>query len=224
MLEKTKTYMVLNYDTSPIAITTRNQNELIPAGNDDEPAMLPLTIDEIVYINSTTKVFKIGRLWFEPEYEADIYEELRINNWKDILRNRDIYDIILNPTVEKLEKVLAITDRMYFDRIYGAFTGLSNAGASVSANVESMLKARYKELLNHKTKTEIKVRPHEEPASDNRVEELQSQLDAMKAMLEKLTAAQNTTAKSTDPVVKEEPKPAPRKRSSSSTKSTAKAE
>ena len=195
MLDKTKTYMVLNYDTSPIAITTRNHNELIPAGNDDEPAMLPLTIDEIIYINSTSKVFKIGKLFFEPEYEKDIYDELHIKDWKNILRNSDIYEIILNPTVENLERILEITEPMYFDRIYGAYIGLSNAGASVSGNVENVLKARYKEFVAHKRKTEIKVRPIEaekQSADDARVADLQSQLEEMKAMIAKLTAAQAT--------------------------------
>lgn len=225
MLDKTKTYMVLNYDTSPIAITTRNHNELIPAGNDDEPAMLPLTIDEIIFINSTTKVFKIGRLFFESEYEADIYDELHIKNWKDILHNRDIYDIILNPTVEALEKILDITDPMYFDRIYGAYVGLANAGASVSGNVENVLKARYKELLNHKRKTEIEIRPRdgERQSADNaKVEELQSQLEAMKAMIEKLTA--QTNGSQTQPDAQKSTKSSSttqRKRTTSSAKSSA---
>jgi hypothetical protein len=193
MLDKQRTYMVLNYDTSPVAITSRYLNELIPAGNDTTPSVLPLSLEEIIYINSTTKVFQIGRLRFEPEFEEDLYKELRIVNWKDILTNQDIYDIILNPTIEKLERILAIDNPMYFDRIYGAYMGLKNAGATISNNVENIMKARYKELSRNKRKTEIQLRPKDiAPAQDSAVvEDLQNQLAETKAMLEKLLAAQD---------------------------------
>ena len=231
MLDKQRTYMVLNYDTSPIAITTRDHNDLIPAGNDDVPASLPLTIDEIVYVNSTTKVFKIGRLRFEPEFEAEIYNELRLYDWQNILTNQQIYDIILHPTLEKLERILAIDDQMYFDRIYGAYMGLRNAGATISNNVENIMKARYKELSRNKRKTEIQLRPKDvAPAQDNAVvEDLQKQLAETRALLEQLMAAQDTVAssapasKADEPETTETPKPkaaTQRKKTASSTKSS----
>lgn len=191
MLDKQKTYMVLNYNTSPVAIKTRSYNELIPAGNDEVPNGIPLTIDEIIYINSTSKVFKIGMLWFEEEYEAEIYEELRIKDWRSILRNQEIYDIIMKPTVEQLERVLAIEDPMYFGRVYGAYVGLKNAGADVSKKVSDVMTMRYKELSNHKRKTEIKIRPKvaEQPAESEAVKAMQAQIEAMQKMIEQLSAA-----------------------------------
>lgn len=194
MLDKTKTYLVLNYDKSPICITTRTYGETIPPGNDLSPAVLPLTIDEIIYINTTTNVFKIGKLFFEKEYEEEIYEELRIHNWKDILRNEDIYDIILNPTVDKLERILEIDNQMYFDRVYSAYIGFRNDGVNISSNVENVIKARHKELKNHKRKTEIKVKPKEieKPVvDDNRVADLEAQLAEMKAMMAQMMQVQN---------------------------------
>jgi len=230
MLDKQRTYMVLNYDTSPIAITTRDHNDLIPAGNDDVPASLPLTIDEIVYVNSTTKVFKIGRLRFEPEFEDEIYNELRLYDWQNILTNQQIYDIILHPTLEQLERILAIDDQMYFDRIYGAYMGLRNAGATISNNVENIMKARYKELSRNKRKTEIQLRPKDvAPAQDNAVvEDLQKQLAETRAMLERLLDAQGkvTEDKSlteTKPETTAEEKPkttTQRKRNTSASKSS----
>lgn len=222
MLDKTKTYMVLNYDTSPVAIKTRDHNELIPAGNDMNPNGLPLTIDEISYINSTTKVFKIGRLFFEPEYEAEIYDELRIRDWQNILRNQDIYDIILNPTIESLERILNIDDQMYFSRIYGAFVGLQNAGVSISSNVENVIKARYAELVKHKRKTAIKLRPKEleqTVANDQKTEALEKEVAEMRAMIAQLMAEKNATNVPSEPieakpVSEDKPKSTTRKRSS----------
>lgn len=192
MLDKQKTYFILNYDTSPVAIKTRYQNEIVPAGNDATPTSFPLAIDDISYINSTSKVFKIGRLWFEPEYESEIYDELRIRDWKDILTNHDIYDIILNPTAEKLERILAIDDQMYFDRIYGAYIGLKNDGVNIATNVESIIRARYAELMQHKRKTEIKIKHKNSTEEvDPKVTELERQLAETRAMLEQLLSAQS---------------------------------
>ncbi len=229
MIDRQKTYLILNYDPSPVAVKTRYQNELVPAGNDQVPTSLPMTIDDITYINSTTKVFKIGRLWFEPEYQEEIYAELRILNWRDILTNQDIYDIILNPTMEKLERVLAIDDPMYFDRVYGAFVGLRNDGVNISTNVESVLQARYAELAKHKRKTEIRLRPKEtaENTDNAAVADLQRQLDEMRALVERITAVNTADAAEDKPSAAKAdtaPKSKPatqRKKTTSSTKSSA---
>lgn len=223
MLDKQKTYLILNYDTSPVIVSTRYENRIVPAGNDETPTSLPMSIDDISFINSTTKVFKIGKLFFEPEFESEIYEELRIRDWRDILRNQDIYDIILNPTMEKLERILAIDDQMYFDRIYGAYIGLKNDGVNVSTNVENIIKARYAELMKHKRKTEIKIRPKEDTESvDPKVTELENQVAELRQLLSKLTQAQPVeTPQKAEPKATET-KPKTQRKSSSTKSSTAK--
>ena len=226
MLDKQKTYMVLNYDTSPIAVTTRHTNELIPAGDDDNPTGVPFSLDDISYINSTTKVFKIGRLFFEEEYQEEIYDELRIRDWKDIMTNREIYDIILNPTVENLERVIAIDDPMYFDRIYGAYIGLVNTGVDISLNVSNVLKARRKEFASNKRKSAIELRAKEEETKvDPQVEAMQKQIAEMQAMIAQLTAnkvdvvttaVDVDTAPADNDTTTTESKPKPKKTSSKS--------
>lgn len=197
MADQQKTYLVLNYNTSPVAVKTRDYNEIIPAGSDTAPTGLPMTMDEITYINSTTNVFKIGILFFEPEFEEQIYGELRIRDWRQILRNEDIYEILLHPTLERLERILEIDDQMYFDRIYGAFVGLRNTGVSISANVSNVLTARYKELSEHKRKTRIELRPKTVQAEESEdIAALREQMAAMQRKIAELTAAQDTTASS----------------------------
>ena len=89
-MDKTKTYLVLNYSTSPVGIRTRNDSFVIEGGNSDEPTSMPFTLDEIIQINSGSRVFTSGLLRFEKEYEKDIYEELRIRDWQNIMTDEEI--------------------------------------------------------------------------------------------------------------------------------------
>ena len=63
-LDKTHTYLVLNYNPSPVGVTTRHSNFIVAGGSTFAPASYPLTFDEILYLHSSTKVFKIGLLFF----------------------------------------------------------------------------------------------------------------------------------------------------------------
>lgn len=205
--DKTKSYMILNYDTSPIAVSTRTGSVLIPAGSDNIPSGIPFSFDDILYINMTTSAFKTGQLWFEPEFENEMYKELRILNSDDIMTNQEIEDIIINPTVEKLERLLAIDDANYFNRCYGVYIGLRNEGVSMSGKIQDIMASRREEFRRNRRKTGIKIR-HVDDASDagkNEVNDLKRQLAEMQKQMEKLMAAnlvENTSAQE---------KPAPKK-------------
>ena len=156
-MDKTKQYLVLNYSTSPIGIATRNENYVIEGGSDLEPTSLPFTLDELFQINANSNVFKTGALRFEKEYEKEIYEELRIRNWEDILTNEQIEKIITKPTIESLQKVIDITTEMYFERIYGIYMGLRNLGVPISENVRYIMTKRRKEFAKNKRTTSIEL-------------------------------------------------------------------
>lgn len=208
-LDKNKTYLVLNYNPSPVAISTKDRSFLIPGGSTFEPASYPFDMDEIHFINNASKAFKIGLLRFEKEYEEAIYDELRIYNWKSILTEAGMEDIILNPTTEGLELLLSIQDRMYFERAYGVYLGLKNEGYPISGSVERVMTARRKELSNGRVKTDIKVsnRPAEVRETEAKMAEMQKQLDALTAML---VAAQEK--ESADSPTVDEDKPAPKRK------------
>lgn len=180
--------MVLNYNASPVSISTRYSSEIVPAGDDHSPSSIPMSLDEIMYANNTGKAFKCGLLMFEDAYKEEIYEELRISNWREIMTNQDIYDIILNPTIEGLERIIAIDEPLYFDRVYGAYIGLKNAGADITTKVADVLKARRLELKNNKRKSAIELRAAKEEANAVSYDDMQKKLEEMQAMIEKLTA------------------------------------
>lgn len=182
-LSNKKTYKVLNYCSSPIAVSCRNENVLIAGGTSDNPGCWNFDIDEIIQINNTSRVFKIGLLWFEPEFEEDIYNELKIHDYKNILRNEEIEDIILNPTAESMEKLISTTDQMLYSRIYGIFMGLRNAGFNISSKVDDVMRRRYREFQNHKTSTEIKFATPDLPKKSKEIESLEARIAQLEALL-----------------------------------------
>lgn len=189
-ISKMKNYLVLNYGHSPIGVSTRHENYLIPGADGDVPASLPLTIDEIQVINSNSPVFKVGMLRFEEKDEKDIYEELRILNWQDILTDRAIEDILLNPDAESLQKLVSIESEPYYERIRGVYMGLKSAGAAISLNVSNAIEARREELLRHKHTTDIRVTANpngqSKAASSEEVDDLKRQLAEMQEMMAKM--------------------------------------
>ena len=186
-LNLSKTYRVLNYCSSPVVVATRNDSVMIPASSEGESGVWNFSVDELQQINNMSKVFKVGRLWFDEDVAADLYNELKIFDWKDILTDAQIEDIILNPTIESIEKILKITDRMYFERIYGIFIGMRNAGYSISLRTEDILRRRFKELSVGKTTTEIQYKApadmEEREKDRQRVANLEKRLEEMQEAL-----------------------------------------
>ena len=207
VLDRNREYMVRNYNPSPVAISTRDSQYLIPGGTRHAPAEFPMTLNEIIFVNSMSDIFKIGVLFFEEEFEEDIYAALRITNWREILRADDIDDIILNPTTEKLQKVIAITNHMYFDRIYGEYTQLRRSGRAISGSVERVIKLRQAELHKGIMKSEIKISNVDDTArhqaeTDAQMQAMREQIAELKALLAAQAAATATSVVS-EPVLDE---------------------
>lgn len=178
-----KTYNVLNYTTSPVSIIiNRHDSILIEKGSDDSPTIYPLTESEILYANNTTNAFKSGILRFEPEYEEQLYDLCRIRNWKEIMTNKEIENIFINFKLDTFKELIKITDASYFNRIYGVFIGLRNAGLSIPKNVEQAMSLRYKELANGITHSKIVLTP----VSQNKENEKDNEINALKAEIENL--------------------------------------
>ena len=189
-MDKTKTYLVLNYSPSPIGIRTRNDSFVIEGGNSEEPTSMPFTLDEIVQINSGSRVFTSGLLRFEKEYEKDIYEELRIHDWQNIMTDEEIEEIIKNPTVEGLQKILDIKIEIYFERVYGVFMGLLNAGYPISQKVQNIMKARRYEFSRNIKTTKISITPKDTQNDDieKNVDEIRAQNEELKKQLAEIQA------------------------------------
>ena len=191
---------VLNYNQNEIYVETNNNRYKFVASKDGvRPSFLSMSINEVKAINSNTNAFELGMLTFEDEYKEELYRELHIHNWEDIITNEQIYDIIKNPTIEGLEKLLAIDNSTNFERVRATKLRLLDEGFDISTNVRTIIDRRFKELQDRQRVTTISLGEKDvaPTASSKEVQELseqnaalQAQLDEMRKMLELITKNQ----------------------------------
>ena len=189
---------VLNYNENYVYITTdpKTSVRVEPAYN-GEPSTLPLTLDEIKYVNNS-KVFKSGILEFPSDIEDEIYEVLRIDKTK-VLKFNEIRDILLNPTKDGLTKILSITSLADFDRVRGQFQKLKYEGYKLTLDVADIIDKRTKELFNNKIKSDLLIEDIEiENKNQKRVDELERQLEEMRAMLAQALSSKSETDEQKD--------------------------
>lgn len=204
-----KTISVLNPNQNIVVVSTKHDSYTIePASDSNNPTTLPLTLDEILYVNGNSAAFKTGILRFEKEIEQEMYEEyLKIPNWKNLLNISDIENIILHPTVDGLTQLVAIKDTGIFDRVRGVFVRLKNStDDDISLRVENIINARSEELRRGirnsqiiiKTKDAISTIPSEEvDALKEQNKSLQEQMLNMQKMMEHMMAMQNASKETT---------------------------
>ena len=195
-LNELKHISVLNYNENSVYITIAPKRSVkVEPAYDGEPSTLPLTLDEIKYVNNTS-VFKSGVLEFQPDLEDDLYNELRIDRDK-VLKLHEIRNILLNPTKDGLTKIISITSLADFDRVRGQFQKLKNEGYRLTLDVAEIIEKRTKELFSGKTTSNFLIeKVNTETENIKRMNELEKQLEEMKIML-----AQALQSKSETPVI-----------------------
>lgn len=216
---------VLNYNHNAVSVKTKDSGYLMqPADEDGTPSILPLTPSEIEYINGNSNAFKLGILRFEKEIEEEVYTKLlKINNWKNILTNQEIENIIKNPTLEGLQRLIDIKSSTEFERVRGIVTYLKNNNDNhISIQVERIINERYKELINHQIKSNIVLRPKDITTNEKVSEEvnelknqnkaLQNQLTELQEMLKKMMETKVDTVQNKKEEIKTEEKEGEKKK------------
>ncbi|MBQ2641129.1 MAG: hypothetical protein IJG15_03940 [Lachnospiraceae bacterium] len=199
MLDKSRLYMVINYGRSPVCVASRTQSMKIPGSDGKTPAEQPLSLDEIIEINSLGGAFKLGLLRFEEEYEEEIYDLLRIRDWRSILTDEQIEDILLHPTLETLQKIVDIKDQLTFDRVRGIYTGLKSVAADVPGKVDTVINERAREFARKITTSRIQLVPKKDESSE--VEALKEQMAKMQEQMAALAAEKQQTPVNTLDIV-----------------------
>lgn len=207
-----------NYDTQNINVLNYNENEVyvdsgkehykFSASRDGKtPTIVPMTLSDLQYIASNTDVILTGWLTFDEDVKEEIFKELRIVNWKDILSNNEIETILTNPTLEGLHKLLNITNQTYFDRVRIIMFRLISDGIDITTKVNRIVEQRYNELRNKQRNTSIILThkdtnrfasPDDLKALSEQNQTLQAQLDEMKKMMEQMMCTQNSIEVKTD--------------------------
>lgn len=173
---------VLNYSESEVFVDTSKDSYRFGASRDGiVPSINILTLGELQNIHSNTQLISTGWLMFDEEIKAEIYEALRIHDWKNILTNDDIKDIILNPTIEGLQKIIDIKHIAYFDRIRAVLFKLEFNGYEVTTKVKSVIEARYLELQNRQRNSLITLAEKEINITPKEVQEFKAENDKLRA-------------------------------------------
>lgn len=191
---------VLNYNENPVCIKTHLREYICPKCTDGKPSITPLEFSEIEYLSSS-QAFQTGTLFFEEEMQKEVYEALRILDWEKILRNEDIEEILLKPSLEGLKKIIEIKNVMLFERVRGIYFSLKNTNQyDLSTRVERIVNTRYNELCNRQLKTKIILTEKDTsvaiPNSDmdnlkKQNESLQAQMFEMQKVMEQMISMQN---------------------------------
>lgn len=197
---------VLNCDDNVVTISSLNgKGYTFEPGSVEEPCVIPIPPEEIMYMNSTCSAFKNGVLRFRPEEQNEIFKAIGIKG-DDVLFIEDIDDAILNPTVENLQRMIDIKDGAQFERIRGRFYRMTNAGEDLSTKVKHLIDERYKELRAGKRNSELSVVPATKPvdnvqaeleAAKNQLAEMQKQMQAALAQMQAMMAGAQTMAQDT---------------------------
>ena len=205
----TQNINVLNYNENEVFVDSAKEHYKFNASRDGKtPSVIPMTLSELQNICSNTDIIVTGWLTFDDDVKEEVFKELRIPNWKDILTNKDIENILTHPTLEGLQRIIDIENQTYFDRVRIIMFKLIKNGIDVTTKVSRIVEQRYDELRKRQrvssitlTKKDTQVSSDEVKALSEQNASLQSQLDEMKKMMEQMMAMQNTT-QSTE-VVKE---------------------
>lgn len=170
------------YNECPFQVNLVGQRRdyIFPPCEDGEPTMNFVNFDEIEYAHSRGKLFTIGLLIFDEAEQEKLYEALGIKDWqKKVWRNSEIEDAIMNPTLEKMQRIIDVKDMITLERIRGMMVRFVNEKRDVSQNVINVINTRFKELNSGNTTSKIELR-----ASDVEKRVSADEVDALKKQLE----------------------------------------
>lgn len=200
----TQNINVLNYNENEVFVDSSKEHYKFSASRDGKtPTVVPMPLSELQYIASNTDVILTGWLTFDEDIREDIFKDLRIANWRDILSNNEIENILTQPTKEGLQKLLNITNQTYFDRVRIIMFKLISDGIDITTKVNRIVEQRYNELRNKQRNTSIILTQKDthKYASPDDLKELseqnqilQAQLNEMKKMMDKVMEVQNHTS------------------------------
>lgn len=218
--------VVLNYNEFSVIAPASSRTYTFEPAVDGIPSLNPMPFSDVEFINSQSNAFRTGLLFFKKEQEEEIYNELKIFNWKEILTNKEIENILLNPTMEGLQKIINITDDSTFERVRGILVKIKNSNSyDLSNRVINVIEARHKELQRRITKTQIVLQARDVSSSNiesEEVNDLKNQLAEMKKMMAEFmqNQASNSQKEEVEEVVEEqaEVESAPKKAGRPSTK------
>lgn len=206
---------IFNYNESNICIPTNVSTHILPPAIDGVPSVDYLSFAEINYVNGISDCFRTGLVRFDDNDKEEIYRTLNIANWENILTNNEIKEILLNPTIEGLQKIIDITNVSIFDRVKTIFVSLKeNTDNDISNRVIKIMETREQEFKRGIYKSQIVLKPKDVPEKTvsndeiNSIKEQNTMLMEQLAEMQKMIASLKTNKVETDvPEIKKAGRP-----------------
>lgn len=186
---------VLNYNESNVCIPTNISTHILPPAVDGVPSVDYLSFAEINYVNGISDCFRTGMVRFDDNDKEEVYSALNIANWENILTNDEIRDILLNPTIDGLQKIIDVTNRSIFDRIRTIFVSLKeNTDNDISNRVIKIMETREQEFKRGVYKTQIVLKPKDIPEKSVSNDEINAIKEQNAMLMEQLAEMQKMIA------------------------------
>lgn len=188
---------VYNYNENYLCITTNVTTHMLPPATDGNPSVDFLSATEISYVNGISNCFRTGLAQFAEEDRASVFEEiLKFYDWKNIIYNDEIENILLNPTIDGLQKIIDITDQSIFDRVRTIYVRIKeNNEEDLSNRVIKIIDTRYEEFRKGILKSKIVIKPKDTKTDKtvsadevNAIKEQNNLLTAQLAEMQKMFA------------------------------------
>lgn len=160
MINKKDEIEVLNYWDFPKYLTSKDGFGYKIEGQVDGTAGFEsVTFSDIKSINMASEAFRNGTLVFEEDKQEEVYKELKIDvNNNNYFTRQMIEDIILDPTDEKIEKIVKITHLDTIENFRRMLVKLTNDNEyDISNRVRDYIDAREIELKKGISKSELPV-------------------------------------------------------------------
>lgn len=178
---------VYNYNESNICIPTNISTHILSPAVDGVPSVDYLSFAEINYVNGISDCFRTGLVRFDDNDKGEVYSALNIVNWQDILTNDEIKEILLNPTIDGLQRIIDVTNSSIFDRIRTIFVSLKeNTDNDISNRVIKIMETREQEFKRGVYKSQITLKPKdvsEKSVSNDEVNAIKEQNALLMAQL-----------------------------------------
>lgn len=182
---------IYNYNESNICIPTNISTHILPPAVDGIPSVDYLSFAEINYVNGISDCFRTGLVRFDDKDKEEIYSALGFANWENILTNDEIKNILLNPTIDGLQKIIDITNASVFDRIRTIFVSLKeNTDNDISNRVIKIMETRELEFKRGIYKTQILLKSKDVSKKEISNEEINAIKEQNVVLMEQLAEMQ----------------------------------
>lgn len=175
---------VYNRGRCGVALSLQDRSVLLQGTLDpDYPTMETFTLKELEYVNTHSPVIRNGMIEFNENEREEIYSALRCKDWRDTcIFEKEINDMLINPSLDIMQKILNVKDMPTIDRIYAHMEALiANNSVDVSNRVQMVVKGRRKELTNGLASSKIRVTPKKPEAQTFTEDEVKAMIAAQVA-------------------------------------------